>query len=312
MEVTSRMGNFFQTKSCQLGRRQHTTFKEKIVHELDSVRMRVEDELAYFKAAGVSKSQRSERLLYLFVKDLLTGVNGDIVDMKVSREKRKCKPVSKYLKIFGWVIYLALNIGMLLFIYLFAMQQPKNRQVAWLLSFVVWIVCQVFFVSSGVVFLLHIILPMITMKDISKIKLKLTNEFNNLKTNTYSKSVVSNVNDMSTNFNAAKYFYVSNRIAKEFPDLLESQIVLQFTTRWPKLKQSEMEEMDAQYKITYSVFAFQIGMYFELFFFSYVYLQLKIFRYFSLRVLSRCPPQFKTPPWRHFLVAHVAILQCFC
>ncbi len=40
--------------------------------------------------------------------------------------------------------------------------------------------------------------------------------------------------DEGVEFNAAKYFFVSHRLASTFPELKASQMILQFSTPWPK------------------------------------------------------------------------------
>jgi hypothetical protein len=45
--------------------------------ELQNVRERVTEESNYFEDASVSDDEKSTRLLFLFIKDLMDGINGE-------------------------------------------------------------------------------------------------------------------------------------------------------------------------------------------------------------------------------------------
>ncbi len=68
---------------------------------------------------------------------------------------------------------MALNIGMLFYILLFAFSQTSHRQGAWALSFFLWLCVDVILVSSGIVIFTHIFVPSLIMKDVHKIKQRL-------------------------------------------------------------------------------------------------------------------------------------------
>jgi hypothetical protein len=98
-----------------------------------------------------------------------------------------------------------------------------------------WISFQVLLVSSGIVFFLHIFIPSLAKKEVDQAKSKLANDLTKFK-----KSLVTNIScEYSNGFNAASFFFVSNKLAKTFPELPESQLILSFSTIWPKTKKNK-------------------------------------------------------------------------
>jgi hypothetical protein len=115
----------------------------------------------------------TERLLYLFQKDLLPGLSGEILDNKDSRDHEHLEPVSLLSKIITWIFLGFLNVGMLFYVFLFAVQQGSSKQSAWSQTFLLWLCFDIFFISTGMVVLFHIILPIFIKPDIMKIRKKL-------------------------------------------------------------------------------------------------------------------------------------------
>ena len=68
-------------------------------------------------------------------------------------------------------------------------------------------------------------------------------------------------------FNAAKYFFVSSRLAKKFPDLRESKIILQFKTPWPRVNYTHMKK---DVKNSYNALASSVGRSVAIVFFSLI------------------------------------------
>ena len=116
---------------------------------------------------------KGKRLLFLFQRDLLDGVSGKILESKSNRDNISSKQVSVEAKVLGWTFLALLNLGMLGYVLLFAINQSVHRQGAWALSFLLWLVVEILFVSSCVVLFTHVVVPSFIMKDVNKIKLKL-------------------------------------------------------------------------------------------------------------------------------------------
>lgn len=84
--------------------------------------------------ANMSEADKNHRmrqkLLYLFLKDLLVGVEGKVMDGKAKRDSSDLQPVSWHAKALAWGVVVVINVGALFYVYLFALQQSQDRQAA--------------------------------------------------------------------------------------------------------------------------------------------------------------------------------------
>jgi hypothetical protein len=125
-----------------------TKVTTEIVSDLISVRKEVKEEVKSITDASVKDSIKSKKLLYLFVKDLLPGASGSVLENKRKRDDEKVHSVEKYQKYLAWTYILLLDAGMLFYIFLFAISQTEANQAAWLQSFLLWLAADFFFVNS--------------------------------------------------------------------------------------------------------------------------------------------------------------------
>jgi hypothetical protein len=120
---------------------------------------------------------KRKRLMYLFIKDLSSGICGEVLANKAQRDalshvESTTYHVSATAQVIGWLFIFFMNLGMLLYIYLFAMSQSQSRQSAWFQSFVIWVIFEIFFSSTGLVFFFHLLVPLYVLTEVSKIKEK--------------------------------------------------------------------------------------------------------------------------------------------
>ena len=182
-----------------------------------------------------SEREKGKHLLYLFQCDLLPGVSGKILESKGQRDFVVVKHVHPVQKIAGWTFIVLLNAGMLFYILLFALTQNSHRQGAWAASFAVWLVVEVLLVSSLIVLIMHVILPSMILKDVTKIKKKLMDNIKDFNQRLKKKGSISQYTAGDPrNFNAAEYLFLSTRLALELPDLKEAQMIAHYRTPWPK------------------------------------------------------------------------------
>ena len=107
----------------------------------------------------LSKAVQSERkrLISLLIRDLSSGICGEVLANQAQRDALSnldstTYRVSATAQVIGWLFVFFLNLGMLLYVYLFAMTQTQSRQAAWFQSFVIWIVFEILISSTGLVF----------------------------------------------------------------------------------------------------------------------------------------------------------------
>lgn len=75
-----------------------------------------------------SDSAIGQRLFYLFQKDLLPGVSGRVLEFKSRFDTPATSHVYMEVKAASWAFLVALNVGMLFYILLFASSRsPKSR-----------------------------------------------------------------------------------------------------------------------------------------------------------------------------------------
>jgi hypothetical protein len=119
-------------------------------------------------------------------------------------------------KALGWLFVCLMNMGMLFYVYLFAMTQTQSRQSAWFQSFVMWFLFDVFVSSTGVVLVTHLLLiPLYVMSDTSirTIKKKVLGDIKAFREK-QSKSDPNRAAPVKDEeFNAAKYLFPSWRVA---------------------------------------------------------------------------------------------------
>jgi hypothetical protein len=270
----------------------HQEAVEDLITELHLVRKEASDEFRQFvqydklssfaanlpSPASLSSSGteaaillKRKRLLYLFVKDLSSGVSEEVLTNKSERRdaisrssKVNCVPLKW--KICGWILLALLDFGMLFYVYLFAIQQTHSRQLAWFQSFVMWILFEFFVASTCLVVVVHLLIPLSALTDLKKIKRKVLSDLTifhekylqsrqhqhhvpavapgtgSLSSDAPPPSVtviapgVMSAQTTERSFNAAKYLYPSWRLASWCRDLPESGVILQFQTQWPKKK----------------------------------------------------------------------------
>lgn len=229
------------------------TINFAIARDLRRTILAVEEEITTFKEMKTSDVEIGKRLLFLFQCDLLPGIQGKILESKDKRQVHRSKQVRRTLKLFGWGFLLLLNGGMLFYILLFAIAQTSHRQSAWFQSFMIWLVMEIVLVSTNAVFVTHVLIPTFTMTEVNKVKEKLVTTIRQFQTELNMKmkhdqfDLTPLDNDtesgIATAFNTAKYMFVSYRVAKLYPHLRESQLILRFHSPYPK--QSYLHQYDS-------------------------------------------------------------------
>jgi hypothetical protein len=190
------------------------------------------------------------RVLSLFIKDLSSGASGKTLENKSQRDSSlkfrvMLEGVSLKALVAGWVFVILTNGCLLLYVYLFAMNQTQSRQSEWFQSFLMWLLFEVIVSSTGLVVLTHLLIPLFVLADVAKIKEKLLGDFMAFRDDYVREPLDeeegkgqggkrSEEVGVQNDFNAAKYLYPSWRVASLFPELRESRLILKFKTLWPK------------------------------------------------------------------------------
>jgi hypothetical protein len=243
-------------------KRQSNDVRHLVTAELQKVRKQLLTECEEFRKPSVNAAterEKGHRLLYLFQQDLIPGIQGQIIESKKNRDNFSLANVTartKKQKVIGWVSIALIYLGMLCYILLFSLEQSGARQFAWFKSFLTWAALDVCLVCTGVVYITHMLVPMIAMRDIAKIqqKLLLTIKEHYLSSKKRDGSATADGNEASANtFNAAEHLFVSYRLAQLFPKLVESAIILKYATIWPKQSYQHQVNVSTNYSKKYSM-----------------------------------------------------------
>lgn len=218
----------------------HHAVTEDLIKELSKVRREVfvEYQRLLIDTQQDRYTRVRQKLIYLFVKDLARDLNELVLYNKCHRDteflvQSKLDRVSWQVKWLGWILVVFINGGMLFYVYLFAQNQPRTHQEAWLISFVIWLLFEIFISSTALVLAFHILIPLYVLTDMAKLKERALRDLVNLRAKYLNEKVTDAVEE-NRGFNAAKYLYPSWRFASLFPELSESKFILQFSTPWPK------------------------------------------------------------------------------
>ena len=256
-----------------------------LIQALKRVHEGVQQEAIFFEREDINDSLKNKRLIYLFVKDLLSSVNGKILESKYRRDNARREQVLWQVKVGVWIFISSVLTSMLFYIYLFAMRQTESRQKAWFQTFLLWVAFEVLLVSSAIVFFQHVIIPSYILNDLSMVRNRIENDIAKFESKLRSRLAgkatnrrllgaptsgddISSSEEVATEcdiltkeleeieeFNAAKYLYVSNRLARALPRLPISCHVLQFTTPWPNQSLKEDNKMSDNYDAKFTFVA---------------------------------------------------------
>jgi hypothetical protein len=240
----------------------HGSVAQRVLQDLTNVHTALLAEEEHCTETRLSAKEKGKRLMYLFQCDLLPGVSGKILEAKANRDNIRAHQVSWGYKCAGWVFVLFLNLAMITYILLFALNQTTHRQGAWALSFVLWLVVEVFLVSSLTVLFTHVLVPSLIMKDVNKIKAKLIDSIRTFNANMKKQNKTNgnglydgqsdSDNEESKPFTSTDFLFLSSRLAKRWSDLREAKIIAQFRTPWPKQSYQRESDVSGMYSKKFS------------------------------------------------------------
>jgi hypothetical protein len=242
----------------RLFKKDDVNVRETVLMDIRRIHESVQAESKALRAADASRHEIGKKLLFLFQCDLLPGISGKILELKGSRDSTKVKHVPNYAKIAGYTVLFLMNTGMMFYILLFALTQTGPRQNAWFQSFALWLVVEILLVSTGIVFVTHILIPSLVMKDITQIKRRLMDNIRDFNDKVAAdkangKAILDTAEDsQKVSFNAANFLFVSTRLARQFPDLKESKIIAQFSTPWPRQSYLRVQNVSKKYSKKFS------------------------------------------------------------
>ena len=182
----------------------------------------------YMESSDVSDEGKRKKLFALFIADFLSGSGYTVFHNKMARNQRNAVTTSAHTRRLGWVFITCFDLGLLVYVFLFWSRQSRERQFSFFVSFMLWLLLDTCFISSGLFFWTHVILPSWIHRDVGRAKKKVLAQLM-----AFRQGGVAAVN--SEEFNAAKYLFASFRLAGLVPSVPDGGAVLSYSTKWPRL-----------------------------------------------------------------------------
>lgn len=200
-----------------------------------------------FQSRHYSEPEIRRELLSIFRQDLLKGLSGPVLEAAEQRDREgRPQPVPWLLQVFVALFIVLLCAAMLLYIYLFAMGESASSQSAWFQSFVIWIVLDAGVVATTTVFLNNVLLPRVTANSVRRSHARAVEDIRQSLSSSSSApgDDVVDHDAVSDNFNAAHFFFVSVGLAKRYPRLVESKMILRYHTVFPREPYSYVQQKE--------------------------------------------------------------------
>ena len=133
-----------------------------------------------------------------------------------------------------------------------------SGQAAWLRSFLIWLLCEVCFVSTLVVMVVHYCIPcFVVLGDVGHIGRKLQESVS-----AYHRSLLDRAAGGAFNkecgpeeevgvggqFNSADFLFVSTRVARLYPALAAAKVIGHFRTVWPRRSYQHVSDAAQTYQ----------------------------------------------------------------
>ena len=241
--------NLFGKLSFQPSSIEVDTDESLVLQSMKEISINSESEIHYFHT--LTNDEKRKRLFMLFQLDLLTNSAAHAskkllnITFTATGDARHTIRINKW---HGWIIICLTHLGFVIYMILFAAQQSDSRQLAWIRTMFTYILLDIFLISTVKVYIMSFVLPMYGVHDMQGMRSKLNVLLHDFQQNILEKDLHSERKQMDNHsepkFNAAQYFFLSHQVAKVFPDLLESQIILKYSTVAPNFMMQHEEVTD--------------------------------------------------------------------
>lgn len=217
----------------------------------------------------MSEKAQNLRLLSLFQQDLISGIQGQVLEnSQKSEDECTLAPRSASLKLLVYLTLLIVNLSMLFYVFLFAIQQPAQKQRAWARSFGMWLIMEIFLISTFMTLLMNIVIPSMIRKEIMTMKQKIVQTIIHFNQQLSSGNALTGPEETDAQvsirqgdaFNAAQFFFVSYQVAQQFRDLKVAKMILSYHTVWPRQSFKFTKDVTTQYSSKFAAIKRAITM----------------------------------------------------
>ena len=245
----------------------------RLWNDILEVRLKAEEELDFMEKNLLSKDSRGNHMIMLFKRDLLQGLHSKLLSkLFISRlishtstqlAEVYCRyriPISRGVQVFGYIIWFLINVFFVLYMFLFSLRQSQEGfREEWLRGFMIWICLEIVLLSTFIMVTSTFVPVMVAMKDLIEIgrlfktsivsalrrkcNVTVDDDGDTRRSRCNSAGEVMRKSERSITihpleaceepFDTTPYFFVSRKLAKAFPELLESRVIKQFRSVIP-------------------------------------------------------------------------------
>jgi hypothetical protein len=160
--------------------------------------------------------------------DFMSGIDLAVLSFKDKRDRYyRVGSASDEVRHCCWVVFVVLDAAMIGYTIMFAVSASRNSQYAWFITFIVWLVVEIVFVSTLVALWTHVLLPSFSYAGVKRVEKAVLGHLLDSDNETQEEAPA---------FNAAAHFFVSHRLATFLAEI-DSEAktaVLNFATVWPR------------------------------------------------------------------------------
>lgn len=205
-------------------------FKDKHLHELMKRDVDQSVELAEKMALRLHRATTDHiglELMHLFVLDLLGHDTraARIFIQKTEEDFRHINIVTRTMKNLAWATVIAFNLYFLIYMITLGVNRPRDFQISFVTACMIQLFFEIFVFETLEVAWVQYIIPMLVMDDVRKRIRFLRQQIND--------AFDVKLSCTTNPFDATEYLFASARLAKEFPSLFESEIILIFSNYLP-------------------------------------------------------------------------------
>jgi len=205
-------------------------FKNKQLHELIKKDVDQSVELAEKMAVKLHRATADHiglELMHLFVLDLLGHDTraAKIFIQKTEEDFRHINIVTRTMKNLAWAAVIFFNLFFLYYMMTMGLTRPRDFQISFVTACMIQLFFEIFVFETLEVAWVQYIIPMLVMDDVRKrirfLRQQIDDAFD------------VKLSSIENPFDATEYLFASARLAKEFPSLFESEIILIFASYLP-------------------------------------------------------------------------------
>jgi hypothetical protein len=221
------MGNFLKQTKYNYKLCSYTTIDTELIlrNELDVILCETSKKLEKFKY--LNDKNIGLEMLHIFILDLLgrDSIAAKIFITKTNEDYSYTKTVSARTKGIAWLSIIIMNLFFIYYSIIRGIIRGKSWQYAYLSGCIAQILFEIIIAETFEITWVHFFIPNLVSNEVKNVWDTIMKTINNITTIEQS--------DSEYFFNASQYLFVSNKLAKKYPELPESNIITAYHNHLP-------------------------------------------------------------------------------